>query len=193
MAAISNAYLKSPIGIGEAFLLGVQHFLPVLGGLIRQGLGIGGVAALIFICAALSGGAGGILFFVFIPFAIYFYTRWGVMIPSILIEDIGGGEGMGRSWALTSGNVGRVFGTTVLANLLVLILAEIPGLFMIYAISFFALQAEISLLLVNIISQLTIILTLPISATVTTLLYYDLRVRREGYDLELMVEALQEG
>jgi hypothetical protein len=34
---------------------------------------------------------------------------------------------------------------------------------------------------------------LPLQLAIYTLLYYDLRIRKEGYDLELMAQAQQAG
>jgi hypothetical protein len=45
-------------------------------------------------------------------------------------------------------------------------------------------------IVVSLASAISAILTRPFAATVRTVLYYDLRVRHEGYDVELLAEQL---
>jgi hypothetical protein len=51
---------------------------------------------------------------------------------------------------------------------------------------------QVSLALSQVLSFLADSLILPLYVIATTLFYYDVRVRREGYDLELMAERLEE-
>jgi len=48
----------------------------------------------------------------------------------------------------------------------------------------------LTVIVVSFAGAVSAILTRPFQAAVTTILYYDLRVRHEGYDVELLAEQL---
>jgi hypothetical protein len=48
----------------------------------------------------------------------------------------------------------------------------------------------VTVLMISLAAAVSAILTRPFSAAVRTVLYYDLRVRHEGYDIELLAEQL---
>ena len=92
---------------------------------------------------------------------IYVWFRTFAIVPVVVLEERGAGDSFRRSWDLAKGEVWKIIGTLLLAWLIFMILY---------------------MLLVAILMALVY----PITCVVTTLLYYDIRVRREGYDLELM-------
>lgn len=95
---------------------------------------------------------------------------------------------LGRSWHLTKGFKWRAFGLYVIALVIMyvpfvaagMISAAIPGIF--------ASASAKLLLLVG--AQLLSLALYPIFACVFTLFYYDLRVRKEGFDLEYLARQL---
>lgn len=117
-----------------------------------------------------------------------------LLTPSALVlEDLRGGTpAMRRSWELTAGFRGKIFATLLVSFLLLII----PGA----ALSVFAVGASgeqlnestftIALLIVQSILQ---ILVYPFFYALTTVLYYDLRVRKEGFDLERLATSLTQG
>ena len=44
--------------------------------------------------------------------------------------------------------------------------------------------------MVNLLTQIVQILLYPVLAVTVTLLYYDLRIRKEGFDIEMMASEL---
>lgn len=112
--------------------------------------------------------------------------------PSALVlEDIGGGTtALARSWSLSRGFRGKIFGALVVAFLLILI----PGI----ALGAFALGASDASLTeeslsvgVMVVQSVLQILAYPFFYALTTVIYYDLRVRKEGFDLERLATSLQ--
>jgi hypothetical protein len=97
---------------------------------------------------------------------------------------------MGRSWKLTHGFRGKVLGTVVVAFLLLLVPGiAISGVFGIMSAGLRQPAALTPLLLESILS----VFVYPYIYTVVTVLYYDLRVRKEGFDLEILATAMQQG
>ncbi|HXG43261.1 MAG TPA: YciC family protein [Gemmatimonadales bacterium] len=113
--------------------------------------------------------------------------------PALVLEDLGGIEAMGRSWSLTREYRGKVF----IALLTVGILLFLPGMALgTYAAlargtappgpsggggAYLGLTAAVYLL-----SSLIY----PLLYCVMTVTYYDLRVRKEGFDLEVLASGL---
>ncbi|MFP4435835.1 MAG: glycerophosphoryl diester phosphodiesterase membrane domain-containing protein [Chloroflexaceae bacterium] len=168
---------------------------------------------LIGIIVAMSAGAGqnesgsiflavfmffGILgmFFLTLLITAFFIVRLMFFPQMIVLEKHGPLDGLSRSWQLVRGSFWRVLGTVLLISLLVQILVIIPGLISGGVIGFvfsdpqdFAIQQSLSTL----VGYITQILFLPISIIAYTLLYYDLRVRKEGYDLQLLAQDYAPG
>lgn len=172
---VAETYLGSSLTPREAFL----RATPFMGRLIGTSLL---VTLLVF--------AGFVL--LIIPGII---AACGLFItPSALVlEDLPGGPAaMARSWALTKGFRMKIFGALVVAIVLLLL----PGL----ALSALAIGSadapltesllSVGLLIVQSVLQ---ILVYPFFYVLATVLYYDLRVRKEGYDLERLALSLQQG
>jgi uncharacterized membrane protein len=90
-----------------------------------------------------------------------------------------------RSWELTKGHRGRAFVLIIVAVLLVSLLIIGIGLVVAFVPS---LQHEAA-----IATHIVQVSTYPILPTMLTLLYYDLRVRKEGFDLEVLSQQLKAG
>lgn len=169
IAGVSDAYLNGSVDIHRALVSTAGRLLTVLlAGLLR------GIATLV-----------GFLVFFFPGF--YVLLRTFAIIPVVVLEEKSAGEALGRSWALAKGEVGKVFLTLLLAWLIFFVL-----LFLVIAIAgiLAALLASIHVTQNERASSLVVAILLaliyPITGAVTTLLYYDIRVRREGFDLELL-------
>jgi hypothetical protein len=113
--------------------------------------------------------------------------------PVAVIEKTGSGSAIGRSWSLISGSVLRSTLVIIVANVLVyavpIILGQLIGPLtghrMYYDIPFLyrAGQQGIGILLNVVVA--------PIVAIAQTLLYFDLRMRKEGFDLELLAREME--
>ena len=106
--------------------------------------------------------------------------------PVVAIEQATGGEALGRSRALARGHFGHIIVTMVLAFVIVLI-AYMSGAL---AIGILAELLGLGDRAGQFLAQLLFIPFYPVLAVATTLLYYDLRVRNEGADLEAMAAGL---
>jgi len=94
---------------------------------------------------------------------------------------------MGRSWELTRGFRGKVFLTLLVAFLLLLV----PGIALGGAGAILGDSDGAVSLIVLVLESVLQIFIYPFVYVVMTVLYYDLRVRKEGFDLELLASSLQ--
>lgn len=108
-----------------------------------------------------------------IPLAIYFGVRWSFVLPVTLLEELGPRAALSRSSELVKENWWRVWGILLLVGLIASGLGLVLGL-----VTFFAFM-------------IGAIAALPISTVASTLLYFDLRVRKEGYNLETLAAELR--
>jgi hypothetical protein len=112
------------------------------------------------------------------------YARFVNVTALVMLEGLGVGGALKRSSALVRGSLGRTIG--VVAIMWVLYLVVYLSLWAVAAL--FVRSMEVSS---NVATALAVA-AYPFLASLLALLYYDLRIRREGYDLELMARALGE-
>jgi hypothetical protein len=123
-------------------------------------------------------------------FGIFLAIRWSVAVPAMLAEGLGPIRSIGRSWNLTRGSWWRIFGTLIVLYLLQYVIGSALG-FVAFPVALIvpfiepAVRGAIALT----ISTAAQAVTLPIVYLCFVLLYFDLRVRREDFDLDQL--ALQ--
>ncbi|MGI8726165.1 MAG: glycerophosphoryl diester phosphodiesterase membrane domain-containing protein [Solirubrobacterales bacterium] len=125
--------------------------------------------------------------------AIYLYIALIVAVPALMVEDLRGTKALRRSFRLVQDNWWRTFGVMVVATLFVVFAGGILGI-----LSFVANPlAEDSLLAYSVVIQaingLATALTAPLMAVAAIVVYYDLRIRKEGFDVELLADRMGEG
>lgn len=147
---------------------------------------------------------GGVLvFFVFtllisIPLVWFFLRFFVVEIPLAIEEDATATSTISRSWELTTGNISRIFSISFVAFLITLPVQAVFQIFTsVFQVVFMAMTGGSSdpsrVALPSIILFLVLIalsvginaLVLPFWQIIKTVVYYDLRSRREGLDLQL--------
>ena len=180
MHAVSQQHLGLRIRVARAYRFALKRLGPMLGGSVLYGL------AVVTMAITLVG----------IPAAVYFGVRWGFVQEAALLEGLGPRAALSRSSTLVKANWWRVFGITVVVSLiagggsalLILIPASLVGVW--FAVSGTATLAGLmaTSTVVVIVAE---VLFLPIFATAGMLLYYDLRVRKEGYSLDELASELQ--
>ncbi len=115
---------------------------------------------------------------------IWLYVKWCVAPPALMAEGVGPFKALGRSFRLTKGRWWATFLVLILTFILVFVIQIIAFAFL--GIAFADADNEVLGVVVSIlVNAFSYALTLPIQAAVLTILYYDMRVRHEGYDLQL--------
>ena len=148
----------------------------VLWGVSRKYFYLMGYGMLIFLMA---------IFFCLIPLWVWIWLGWAVVMPVMFAENAGLGAAMGRSWWLIQGRWWRTFLILfllfVLTNVVSVALAAFVGL------GQSLLMLVISKAIIGWISGATSVivgsLVDPIIQIALVLIYFDLRVRKEGLDL----------
>jgi hypothetical protein len=167
---VSDSYLGQYITTGEAF----ARATPYLGRLVAYSF--------------LSSLVIGIGFLLLVVPGFIFVTALAVGTPALVLEGLPSATGaMGRSWDLTRGHRGKIF--AVLFTILLLL--AVPTIAIGTLIAIFSSESEagvvVGALLITAVIQ---ILIAPFIYVAFTVLYYDLRVRKEGFDLEMLTSAL---
>ncbi|MEA2642107.1 MAG: hypothetical protein QOF51_3501 [Chloroflexota bacterium] len=120
------------------------------------------------------------------PLGIYVWNRWWLAWYAILIEGVGPIEALGRSWTLTRNawwhTFFAVFATSIVSYVLAFILAIIVGA--VGGIVTFVVQATVIHVVISALTQLTTIVVYPFAEAMPVVLYYELRARNEGFDLQ---------
>ncbi|MGW5636125.1 DUF7847 domain-containing protein [Streptomyces sp. NPDC003832] len=137
--------------------------------------------------------------------ALWLMMRFSLASPALMLEKQGIVKSMSRSAKLVRGSWWRIFGIQLLAMIIASILASIiaiPFAFLAGALSSDGVSGLLEgtgdlgwtfLIVSGIGSVIGSMITFPISAGVTVLLYIDQRIRREALDLELARAAGVQG
>jgi len=124
------------------------------------------------------------IFFVVTPFVL---VSWFVVLPAAQLEGAGPIGALRRSWRLVSGNRWRVIGVL----LLLLVLQTVIGVLLstLFFVSFVT-DANARTVLQELVNLASAVVLTPLSWATVVVLYYDLRVRKEAFDLQIAAESL---
>jgi hypothetical protein len=170
--AVSDIYLDQPTDIGSSLRFAVRRLAPLLWLQILTAV----LLVLAFIALVIPG--------------IWLYAAWSVATPALLIEGCRGWGALQRSLRLVRGRWWPTAGVLIVAALMTAIVggaleALLVGIFVVGKGS-----VVLTVIVVSLAAAVSAILTRPFTAAVRSVLYYDLRVRHEGYDVELLAEQL---
>lgn len=156
---------------------------------------------LIVLAALASTGAGIVVGIVLgiggICLTVYGYIRlFQLAAPTVVLEQRNIIAAMRRSWQLTSQQFWRVFGIALLTG----IVTSVAGSFVTFPFQIVAgigpaiwpdtlLGVLVALLANNVAVVISGALTTPFSASVAALQYLDQRIRKEGYDIQLIAQV----
>ena len=120
---------------------------------------------------------------------IYLYAAWAVAVPVLLLDDVRGRRALRRSRHLVRGRWWATAAALVLSTLLVTI---VSGVFTFVGAGLVAAaDNDVADAVVNgLMSTGGSVLTTPFAAAVTAVIYFDLRVRKEGFDLEMLARQV---
>ena len=138
--------------------------------------------------------ASGVFFLLLFPVGIYtilMSLRYSLAIPACVVEKMKARAAIRRSIELAKGSWGRIFLLALLVGIIKLGLVAVTQFFIFVAAIKHPgqLPGPGLLSLSQIMGFFTNTFLGPIWATGITLFYYDQRVRKEGYDIEWMMQA----
>jgi len=128
-----------------------------------------------------------------IVYAVLMLLRYSLAIPAAVVEDLKARPAIRRSVELSKGSRGRIFVLLLLIFVIELGLIMVTQAVFFVAIFVAAKHQQQPPVWVQVLQQIVGFFTNsfigPMYATGLTLFYYDQRVRKEGYDIEWMMEA----
>ncbi|HYY72994.1 MAG TPA: hypothetical protein VE778_05325 [Candidatus Bathyarchaeia archaeon] len=170
--AVSELYLGRTTTIGASLGRMRGQLGSLFGVILLNGLAVGGA----FILLVIPG--------------IYVACRLLTCVPAALLEDLGPRSSLERSWALTKDYAGRGFVINLLYFVLAYAAAFLFTLPFAVAIALSAKNPE-ALRMWSALSHVGEfvgeVLVSPILTIATAVFYYDLRVRKEAFDLQFMM------
>lgn len=188
IVAISNANLQREFTIRSVYSEGTQRFWPLIGSNILMGLAFVLPAIVIGLCLAVVMPLGAIGLIVFLPVVVFLFTRWSLNSSAIVLEKAGAIDGLKRSWELTKDFFWKVLGTSFLGGLLSLLITILPYFFVSAILEMTGLSYQVIEFISVVVEQTSVVFVLPFTVAVNVLIYYDLRIRKEGFDLMLRAE-----
>jgi len=177
VVAVSQVHLDRPAGVMDSF----SKVKNQIAGVIGLSLTVGFLVGLACIALVVPG--------------ILLMIRWSLAVPAKVLENKSTGEAMSRSSELSQGNRGRIFVIWVLFAVLsigVSMLLQWPievaaGVSARGALRHVAPGWQVASLVATFASSC---LVGPLATIAFSLVYYDERVRKEAFDLQLMMAAL---
>ena len=169
----AGAYTDLAFDRRRAARLAIQKIVPIV------------AATIVFYIVA------GIGFVLLIVPGIIMVVSLGMYGPALMVERVGPMASLGRSWRLVSGERWRLFLAGLLMLIISIIVFGIIGLVLYFLMAglFGASDGFASYLS----RQIVTLLTIPMSAAFATVVYLDLRVRKESLDKEGLAVQLSGG
>jgi hypothetical protein len=185
---ISEKHLKNDISVAESYKRIMKRSLPLFGTVLLSGLFI---SSGFFLTLMLMSGSQQIALvtFLFAPVLAGVLWVWYAFVPqTVVIEGEGGFGAMKRSKYLINGYFRKVFILVVLVFIISLVITWVIS-FGFSKILFF--MGDSSAFLGKGISNIVSVILEAFRITIIPLLYYDLRVRKEGFNLETLAKELE--
>jgi hypothetical protein len=181
LAALVLVRLGALFGVG---VLGVFGFIALaratIGSLGVIGPALGGAAALGLLALTMVG-------------ITFLALRYSLAIAAWVNESLKASEALARSVVLVEGQMGRAFVIVVFG----VIISQIAGLLLQgpFVIAVLAAGPDTALgfgaaIVGALAASLASAVALPLTTVALVVLYFDARARHEGYDLELMIDAI---
>jgi hypothetical protein len=170
--AVSSVYLGEQPTVGESLSFAASKLMPLIWLSVLFTIGL--IPA--FIALVIPG--------------IWLAVAWSVSYPALLFEDVRGSKALGRSFRLVRGRWWPTFGALLVMYLIVIVISGILGV-LFGATLIASLDSEaVAAVIYTIVNTLSSLITLPLFAAVLTIIYFDLRVRKEGFDLHLLARGV---
>lgn len=204
IVSVSRSVLGRRIGIGEVLRSGrvwwvVGFSLLALGAMLLATAAWAGALVWVVVqewwpAAVGVGVVGGLAL---VAASIWFSIRTLLVPPALMLEGKGFWATVARAWRLTRGSFWRVLGIYLLTSVLVTVLAQViavPATAIATLVTQSTSVISPAYLAITGVGQvLSLTLSTTYTAAVVALLYIDVRMRREGLDVELARAASAEG
>lgn len=125
---------------------------------------------------------------------VWLYVAWSLAIPVLMVEGTRGTKALGRSFRLVSGRWWPIFAVVLLSYILLQIVQTVLSLVFAIPLAIAPLSSTTAAAIFTVLpSALAALVTLPFTVSLYVVLYYDQRVRKEGFDIALAIQRLDAG
>jgi hypothetical protein len=209
--AVAAVHLGRTTSIGESYSSLKGRYGRIIGVFLSVAIRVFGGSMLLMVAAValgagsvaggaslgLAGGiAGGVIAFVAAIgaalLAVTLFVRYSLAVQACVVEGVKGRESLKRSIFLTKGSRSRVLTVYTLFVILTWVIAVVTGVIAL-AITAVVRTPIISGILSALAGFVAGALTGPLATIGMSLLYFDERVRKEAFDLQLMMASLDGG
>jgi hypothetical protein len=174
--AVSAAYVGEREGAGASLRFALGRVLPLI------------VTYVLIILILIPA------FFLLVIPMIWLGVKLSMAYPAVVCERKGPFRAIGRSWKLTRDNWWRTFATLLVTAVLVFVVALAVNFVLQLGVLAVEDAGPLAVATVStIVNIATTAVTYPLWAAIVTVMYYDLRVRHEGFDLELLTRDVGGG
>jgi hypothetical protein len=170
--AVSGVYLGERPTVGGSLAFAAGRVLPVI------------LLSLVYVLGLIPA------FIALIIPGIWLSVAWSLSFPALLSEGVGPIAALGRSFRLVKGRWWPTFGALLVMYLLVAVISGILGAVLGATLIAATDNEAVAAVFYTIVNTLSSLITLPLFAAVLTVLYFDLRVRKEGFDLQLLARGV---
>lgn len=130
-------------------------------------------------------------FLLFAVPGVWLYGIWSMAVPVLLLEGRRGRQALRRSRALVRDRWWPTSGAVFLGYLLALVVSfSVGNILPLVAVAASGDNQTVSLAVRLVAQTAASVLTTPFVASVVAVVYFDLRVRKEGFDLELLADQI---
>jgi hypothetical protein len=196
VVSVSDLYLGRTSGVREAYgRVGTRVFRVILMYFLLFLIVFIGVMGIVVLTILLrSPILGGVFMIVAVIAAVVLFCRAAVAVPAAILEDTGAVRSISRSFELTQGHGGQIF----LIFLLTAVMSYVA--IIIFQLPFLALAGSVAkagqtpgfgfVVMENISTLIAQVLVGPIGTIALSLMYYNLRVRKEAFDVQHLMASL---
>ena len=170
--AVSERFLDKPVSILSAYRFIYRKFWVVFGTITLSGF-------IIFLG----------MFFCFVPGILFGF--WFSFLPQVIVlENAGFMKAMGRSKKIFQASPGKTILLLLLTTLIVSIATSVSGMIIMAVVGFTLSGVVNPMLVANLLNYMVALFFVPFTQASITLLYYDIRIRTEGFDLDVLAAGL---
>ncbi|MBI2265007.1 MAG: hypothetical protein HYU64_07525 [Armatimonadetes bacterium] len=160
-------------------------WLPLLGTLLLQCLIICGWVVLSVLLIPVVG-------------LVIFFFRYLLVNQTIVLEGLSGMDALNRSWKLVGGDKDSVLKVVVTFIVMTVLPSFLQMAFSMpiiiagtVALAFFQINPQWVNIAANAVQYTLAVFTVPLPLIALTLAYYDIRIRKEGFDLKMLAEHIR--
>lgn len=180
-AALSFALKRTPATIGS-------YIVATIGAVIA---GIPAIALLIVGALMKLAAVVVVAIIAWLLIFLWFFIRVSTAVPAIIVEKLGPIASVKRSFRLTKGCWWKVFGSLIVTSFLTGIVAQVLSTVINGILGLLGGDNKgFEFIWIALAGTVSTAVTTPVAAAMAVLMYLELRIKKEGFDLEVLAASL---